>query len=346
MKQLIIGENDAGQRLDKFLHKAFPDLPSSLCYKYIRLKRIKVEGARARPEQKLQPGQRLSLYIADEFLGEAGKKPLFLSASGEVRVVYEDASTLLVDKPAGLLCHEDAREKRDTLSNRLLRYLYEKGEYDPGREQSFTPALCNRIDRNTQGLVMAAKTAAAQRELCEAIRERMLDKRYFCVARGKLPHSRDRLTGYHTKDSASGEVCITPYPRPGAKTAVTEYRVLAFDGERSLLEVLLHTGRTHQIRAQLAAIGHPLEGDAKYGVHHLQPGGLRFQALCSFSLRFHSLPESWSISYLSGREFQAGEVDFARFYFGDFFAQLLQLPAESERLDLTAHPMMKKRERT
>lgn len=326
MKEFIIGENDAGQRLDKFLHKAFPDLPVSLCYKYIRLRRIKVDGARAHPEQKLLPGQQVRLYVPDAFLGNAGEKPLFLDAPSLIRVVYEDSAVLLIDKPTGLLCHEDAKEKRDTLCNRLLHYLYEKGEYNPQNERSFVPALCNRIDRNTQGLVIAAKTAAAQRELSEAIRERMLDKRYLCVARGKMPRSHDTLTGYHTKDAASGEVCITPYPRPGAKTAVTEYRVLAFDGERSLLEVLLHTGRTHQIRAHLAAIGHPLEGDAKYGVHHARPHGPRFQALCSFSLRFHPLPAEWSVSYLSGRAFQAGQIDFARWYFGGFLERLIQNP--------------------
>ncbi|MCI8623261.1 MAG: RluA family pseudouridine synthase [Provencibacterium sp.] len=318
MKELLIGENDAGQRLDKFLRKACPDLPASLCYKYIRLKRIKVDGARAHPEQKLLAGQRVRFYVSDEFLGGSEEKPLFLSVSPSIRVVYEDAAVLFMDKPAGLLCHEDAKEKRDTLINRMLRYLYDQGGFDPQNEQSFTPALCNRIDRNTQGLVMAAKTAAAQRELCEAIRLRMVDKRYLCVARGRMPRRRDTLAGYHSKDAGRSEVLITPYPRAGAKTAVTEYRVLDFDGERSLLEVLLHTGRTHQIRAHLASIGHPLEGDTKYGSAHT-PGRPRFQALCSFALRFHPLPEEWSIAYLSGREFQANSVDFASRYFPDYF---------------------------
>ena len=156
MKELIIGANDAGQRLDKFLRKAFPDLPASLCYKSIRLKRIKVDGGRAHPEQKLLPGQRISLYVSDGFLGgqAPGEKPLFFLAPASLSIVYEDRSVLLLDKPAGLLCHEDAKEKRDTLCNRMLRYLYEKGEFDPQQEQSFTPALCNRIDRGDRKSVV------------------------------------------------------------------------------------------------------------------------------------------------------------------------------------------------
>lgn len=330
VKELLIAQNDAGQRLDKFLQKAFPDLPASLCYKYIRMKRIKVDGARARPEQRLLPGQRVRLYVADAFLGEAAKrsaKPLFLSAPSRLTVVYEDEALLLIDKPAGLLCHEDAKEHRDTLVGRIQHYLYDKGEYDPQQEQSFAPALCNRIDRGTQGLVIAAKTAAAQRELSEALRGRMLDKYYLCAARGKMPRAHDTLTGYHTKDEQSGRATITPYPRPGAKTAVTEYRVLAYDGERSLLLVLLHTGRTHQIRAQLAAIGHPLEGDSRYGVCHAGADGPHAQALCSFALRFRPLPEQWGIARLSGRAFQVGQVQFARWFFPGRLQELLASPA-------------------
>lgn len=301
MKEIVIGPNDAGQRLDRFLEKAFPDLPPPLRYKSIRLKRIKRNGSRAHIDDRLLPGDRLELYVNDEYLGLREDGRLFLSASAALDILYEDEDLLLLIKPQGLLCHEDAREKRDTLVNRMLKYLAASGQYRPEEEQSFTPALCNRIDRNTAGIVLAAKTAAAAREADGLLRERRLEKRYLCVAFGAFEEPHGILHGWHTKDTEQNRVSITPYPRPGAKTAVTEYRVIACRGAYTLCEVTLHTGRTHQIRAHLASIGHPLAGDTKYG--RARPGEPPRQALCAWALRFPAL-ESGVLRALSLREFR------------------------------------------
>lgn len=300
MKEIVIGSNDAGQRLDKFLEKAFPDLPPSLRYKSIRLKRIKRNGARAHIDDRLVEGDRLQLYVNDEYLGVHDDR-LFEAAGNRLDILYEDEHVLLLYKPQGLLCHEDAREKRDTLINRTLRYLSETGQYSPKIEQSFTPALCNRIDRNTSGIVIAAKTAAAKRELDELIRLRRVEKRYLCVALGRFEQTHAILRGWHTKDEKNNRVLITPHQRPGSKSAVTEYRVLACRQDRALCEIILHTGRTHQIRAHMASIGHPLAGDTKYG--RAAADGPPRQALCAWALRFPKL-DSDALKGISEREFR------------------------------------------
>lgn len=314
MKQLTIGNNDAGQRLDRFLAKTFPDLPASLCYKSIRLKRIKVNRKRAQGNQRLEAGDTVELFLADAFLNAPTDKPLFLSAQGRVRIVYEDENLLLLDKPPGLLCHEDAQEQRDTLINRVLRYLYDTGQYIPAQEQSFTPSLCNRIDRNTQGIVAAAKNAAALREMSALIRERRMEKYYLCVVHGKPDKPHAVLRGYHTKDGQQNRVTITPAMRPGAKTAVTEYWLLYEKDGLSLLGVQLHTGRTHQIRAHLAAVGCPLMGDTKYGDWHPRPGA-KYQALCSYGVRFPTLPDTSVLSRLSDKAFCLEGIEFITKYF-------------------------------
>lgn len=308
MKSFTIQANDAGQRMDKFIAKAVPLLPKNLMYKYLRTKRIKCNGKRCEISTRLQEGDLVELYINDEFFEERADR-LFLHAGPMVEIIYEDENILLVNKPAGLVVHEDESGAPDTLIGRVLRYLYEKGDYDPGREQSFTPALCNRIDRNTMGLVLCAKNAAALRVLNEKIRERELDKVYRCLVHGTPSPQSGRITLFMRKDSKENKIRVFESPVPDGRTMVTDYRVLRSDGQHSLLEIHLITGRTHQIRATMAHIGHPLVGEGKYGVA-ANSLGFKHQALCAWSITFR-FRESCCLDYLNGRTFSLGEDVFA-----------------------------------
>lgn len=312
MKTLILTKNDAGQRLDKFLGKAFPRLPQSMLYRSIRLKRIKLNGKRAEISTRLCEGDRLDLYLSDELLVPQEERYDFLRASKRLDIVYEDRHILLLNKPEGLLCHEDDHTYGDTLIGRVKRYLYEKGEYDPKDENSFAPALANRIDRNTGGIVMAAKDAEALRILNQKIKDRELSKGYLCLVHG-VPSPRETTAeAYLWKDAQKNRVYVYDTPRPGAKTIVTRYRVLAERDGMSLLDVDLLTGRTHQIRAHLAYLGHPLVGDGKYGKNTAdRKRGFCHQALCSYRLRFQFSTDAGELAYLDGREFTVKTVWFA-----------------------------------
>lgn len=323
MKSFTITANDAGQRLDKFLVKAVPLLPQSQLYKFLRIKRIKCNRKRCEASYKLQEGDFLELYINDEYFEDSiGEDLPFLKAPAKVKVVYEDQNILLADKPCGMLVHEDEGEKDDTLIHRIQHYLYDKGEYHPQEEHSFAPALCNRIDRNTSGVVIAAKNAATLRVLNDKIKNRELQKLYICILLGHLDKKEDTLTGYHIKDPVTNTVQILPYRTEGAKTALTRYRVLDENRRYSLVEVDLLTGRTHQIRAQMAAAGHPLLGDTKYGLNRDSRGtGYRFQALCSYKLTFRFTTPGEHLDYLNGRTFQLDDC----WLISDFYGKLSEL---------------------
>ena len=313
MKESIIKKNDSGQRLDKYLSKAYGNLPISLMYKYIRTKRIKVNSKRTDAAYKLAEGDTVTLYINDDLLRPSKPKFEFTSAPAVIDAVYEDKNILLVNKPEGVSVHPDNGEYRDTLIWRIQHYLYKKGEYDPLAENSFKPALANRIDRNTCGIVIAAKNAAALRILNEKIKARELDKRYLCVVHGKMPKSCDTLTGYLEKDEENNIVTVSKRMRENTKTIKTQYTVLKERDGLSLLEVKLLTGRTHQIRAHLAAIGHPLLGDGKYGVNKADRKlGFVHQALCSYKLKFDFKTDAGELEYLNGREFTVKSVWFAK----------------------------------
>ncbi len=307
MRELTVGKNDAGQRVDKFLTKAAPKLPKSLLYKYLRLKRIKLNGKRASIDTRLGEGDVLSLYIGDEFFEKGPEKYDFLKAGKELTVVYEDENVLILDKKPGLLSHPDEGEYVDTLITRAQRYLYEKGEYDPARENAFAPALVNRIDRNTGGLVIAAKTAEALRILNQKLKDREIEKYYLCVAVGAPPKRRDTLTSYMTKDEKKNLVTVYDRPVEGGRTMVTKYEVLETKNGLSLLEVELLTGRTHQIRAHLAHVGCPLLGDGKYGRNAVNDafGGYKKQLLYSYKTVFAFTTDAGALEYLKGKSFEA-----------------------------------------
>lgn len=311
MKEFIIGENDAGQRLDKFLTKAVPLLPQALLYKSIRLKRIKRNGKRCGISDRLAVGDVLSLYLNDSFFVSGEDALAFLAAPAALDIVYEDENLLLIDKKPGLIVHEDEGNPVDTLINRIQRYLYEKGEYDPARENSFAPALCNRIDRNTGGIVLAAKNAATLRVLNEKIKERQVEKQYLCVVHGRMAQKSATLQAWLRKNSAANQVEVFDHPVPEGRTIVTRYRVLEERGGFSLLEVDLVTGRTHQIRAHLAHTGHPLLGDTKYGRgRDDKRRGYRFQALYSYRVTFAFQGGGEHLDYLTGKSFQVEDIPF------------------------------------
>lgn len=318
MRELTIKKNDAGQRLDRFLQKAVPLLPASLSQKYIRLKRIKVNGARAERDYRLCEGDTLQLYINDEFFEVPSEENVYLTiASPKLHIVYEDENILLLDKPTGMVVHADEGEKVNTLVNHMLAYLYQKREWRPREENAFTPALCNRIDRNTGGIVIAAKNAEALRILNEKIKARELSKYYLCICLGRPEPATGQIECFLRKDEKTNTVRVYHHPVPDGRSAVTRYETLETRDRLSLLAVELLTGRTHQIRASLADLGHPLLGDGKYGVGSVNRRyGETQQALYSYRLRFDFPTDAGILNYLRGREFIVDDVPFRRKYFG------------------------------
>ena len=315
MREITIGKNDAGQRLDRFLGKTLPLLPPALAQKYIRLKRVKVNGKGSKRDVRLQYGDVLQLYINDEFFDQPTEENRFLSIfQPSLTIVYEDENLLLADKRQGLVCHADETEKVNTLINHIQAYLYQKKEWNPRWENAFAPALCNRIDRNTGGIVIAAKTAEALRVMNQKIKDRELDKRYLAIVEGTPKPREGSLKGYLFKDAKKNRVFVTDTPQPGSKSCQTNYKTLASARGLSLVECELITGRTHQIRAQFAHAGHPLLGDGKYGKLDKR-FDRNYQALYSYKLTFQFTTDAGSLNYLNGKSFRVEQVDFVKEYF-------------------------------
>lgn len=317
MKEFSVTKNDTGQRLDRWLSKTVPLLPTQLAHKYIRLKRVKVNGKGSAGDIRLALGDLIQLYINDEFFDTPSRENAFLTVfKPHLDILYEDEHLLLVDKKPGMVVHPDDREKVNTLITHIQAYLYQKKEWNPYAENSFAPALCNRIDRNTGGIVIAAKTAPALRIMNQKIKDRELEKYYLCIIHGKMSPAAGTLEHILLKDEENNQVSVHRKAVPGGRTAVTRYRTLETVNGLSLMECELITGRTHQIRAQFAAAGHPLLGDGKYGRERDNARfDRKFQALYSYKLVFSFTTDGGVLEYLNGRSWKVPYVPFVSEYF-------------------------------
>ena len=306
MFEFKILKNDAGQRLDKFITKSI-DIPPSLLYKSIRLKKIKINRKRCEANTVLNEGDSVQCFLPEEFFKKSVDNTSLENIKPQLSIIYEDDNILLLNKRPGVSVHEDENGSTNTLITHVIAYLYQKKEYIPENEQSFTPALCNRIDRNTGGIVIAAKNAEALRVMNEKIKNREINKYYLAAIHG-IPHkSKDTLKAYLRKDDKNNQVKIyDKNPPRDAKEIITKYNVIAKKKTESLIEVELITGRTHQIRAHMAHIGHPLLGDGKYGINKADKNrGYKYQALYSYKLVFcFDESEKTVLDYLNGKEFK------------------------------------------
>ena len=300
-----LGPNDAGQRADRFLSKALPEMPAALIQKAFRKKDVKLGGKPCKPEQRLPAGGALVLYAESITMPKAKIAPATPIGLPRPEVIYEDSNILILNKPAGLLCQPGSGDDHDTLIDRVKSYLIAKREYNPSKENTFAPALCHRLDFGTEGLMIAAKTAAALREICERLKNGEIKKTYKCVVHGLLSPPSGVMEDFLFKDAKKGLVYVREERTAGAKTAVLNYKTLKIDGKLSLLEIGLQTGRTHQIRVQLASRGHPLLGDGKYGSAVLdRPYKRRLPALCAIRLEFRFTSPTGSVDDLNGRVFE------------------------------------------
>ena len=314
MREIMINKNDSGMRIDKLITKLFPALPQSMLYKSLRKNCVKINGKHIKDGGfKVFKGDIMTLYLKDEFLETPDPDTAFMKITPRLNIIYEDENIILVDKKQGMCVHADDEGSTDTLIEHIKSYLWRKGEFLPQEENTFAPALCNRIDRNTGGIVIAAKNAESLRILNQKIKDRELEKKYLCLVFGHLDQKAGRISGFLFKDEKKKKVFVYDFPKKGALSFSTLYRVLQEYPDCSLVEAELETGRTHQIRAGFAHIGHPLLGDGKYGTNEInRKFPYSGQALYSYKLKFTFKSDAGILEYLKGREFEIKDVTFQK----------------------------------
>lgn len=305
MQQIIIKDNEAGQRLDKMLAKYLNEAPKSFLYKMLRKKNITLNGKKAAGNEKLVSGDEVKLFLSDETIARFSSS-LVQYTKEKLDILYEDENILLINKPAGMLSQK-AVDSDESVVEHLITYLLTSGQLSEQDLKTFKPSVCNRLDRNTSGMIAAGKSLKGLQELSRLFKDRTLGKYYLCLAAGNITEP-SRIQGYLAKDEKTNQVTVRTVKTDGADPIETEYRPLKADGDVTLLEVHLITGKTHQIRAHLASVGHPVIGDYKYGNRNVNDSyrkayGLEHQLLHAYRLIFPEL--KGALSNLSQKEFIA-----------------------------------------
>lgn len=320
MRALVVTEQEAGQRLDKLLAKYLNLAGKGFIYKMLRKKNITLNGKKCDGSEKMAVGDEIKLFLSDETIEKFSQTSIQKVKDTDLDILYEDEHILLINKPSGMLSQK-AKETDESLVEYVISYLLKTGFLSPETLKTFRPSVCNRLDRNTSGLIVAGKSLAGLQIMASVFKDRSIHKYYQCVVKGNLTEKKI-ITGFLSKNEKNNQVTISKEERKDSSAIMTEYEPLAHarrDGqEYTLLKVTLITGRTHQIRAHLASIGHPIVGDYKYGDAKVNETarkqyGIRSQMLHSFQILFPELPKP--LNYLSGRTFFAPlPAEFGEFF--------------------------------
>ncbi|WP_394522135.1 RluA family pseudouridine synthase [Lacrimispora sp. JR3] len=306
MQSLIVSKNEAGQRLDKLLAKYLNLAGKGFLYKMMRKKNITLNGKKCDGSEKLMPGDEIKLFLSDETILKFSEVKIPVVKKINLNIIYEDDHILLVNKPSGMLSQK-AKKSDESLVEYMIDYLISSGQLSTDQLKSFRPSICNRLDRNTSGLVVGGKSLAGLQIMSEVFKDRTIHKYYQCVVKGHIS-DRQKISGFLIKDEVANQVAVHKSQVPDSVPITTEYEPLQYYGGYTLLKVTLITGRTHQIRAHLSSIGHPIVGDHKYGSSQVNEEAKRLyhinsQMLHSYQVVFPQLKEP--LAYLSGKSFLA-----------------------------------------
>ena len=298
MREIYISDNEANQRLDKFLAKLLNEAPKSFYYKMLRKKNIVLNGKKADGNEKLKQGDCVRLYLSEETLAKFSSAKEVVRPKGSLEILYEDKNVVFLNKPAGLLSQK-AQKGDVSVVDYLITYLLDSHAISKEELKLFSPSVCNRLDRNTSGIVAAGKSLTGLQTLSQWFRDRSVGKYYRCLVKGNLSE-KQRICGYLRKNHQTNQVSVTDDPTEGSVKIETEYEPIARGKETTLLEVHLITGKTHQIRAHLSQIGHPILGDPKYGDLKLNKT-LRLQKQLLHAYRLELPKTTGALSEIAGK---------------------------------------------